>query len=788
MTKGEALAHIYSGIFGYPLTAKEAKLWRINTQKITDSKLHLAKETVLKLKDIPFIEAIFITGSVAANNPKKDADIDLMIITKPNTMWLTRFLVAAYLKTRKLYKEIICPNIFLDTNHLEIEGKNLYTAHEVLQAKCLFDRSNIEQLWLTKNKWTREYLPKAWLKHVSGSTYQGSMFHASKYMLLFPVELLAFIFQYLFMRPKMTNEHVGWGYAFFHPNQMSDKVINRYNDLVKKLFLVIIFLFVAVIPVFAEECSTKCSDGSLDKCIAECNKLLDISKNATRPHQQRVDELQNLINSTENNIETMANLIARRKAQIADQEKKLAGQQEKFENKVRDYYVKNYAGPAVNFLAFFMASGDPADNFRNAIYKQNFINRDKQEITEMVLQIVDLNASRKKLEENQVALESQKKNLEITLAPIKKLVDDSKKYQSQLAQTSAGLSARQQQLLAEKTGNFSTSVGDVPPADDPASRPDYNPGFSPAFAGFSFGAPHRKGMSQYGAYGRAKSGQNAETILSAYYPGTELKKDYSTGINITVQGYGTKNIEDYTKGICEVPNSWGDNGGYESLKAQAVAARSYALAYTNNGSKSICATEACQVYCGPKGGNWERAVNDTRGWVLMSGGNPYSAWYAASSGGYNTPGGWDTKCGNQGCWTGDAYEKIAGSPWFYKAWYKPRGSSGSRSHPWLTKDEFVDIVNAVLLYQKDNNNISHLSQTDKSNSDTWSRDEVRNRLGGDSISDVNSVSVSYSTGGYTGSVSINGRNIDGGTFRQIFNIRAPGELYLASTLYNIEKK
>ena len=45
------------------------------------------------------------------------------------------------------------------------------------------------------------------------------------------------------------------------------------------------------------------------------------------------------------------------------------------------------------------------------------------------------------------------------------------------------------------------------------------------------------------------------------------------------------------KRIYEMPSSWGDQGGMEALKAQAVAARSYALARGG----SICATEACQV-------------------------------------------------------------------------------------------------------------------------------------------------------------------------------------------------
>ena len=72
-------------------------------------------------------------------------------------------------------------------------------------------------------------------------------------------------------------------------------------------------------------------------------------------------------------------------------------------------------------------------------------------------------------------------------------------------------------------------------------------------------------------------------------------------------------------------------------------------------------------------------------------------YYSSTTGGYSTTSGWDTKCGNQGCWTGDAYEKIAGSPWFYKGWYKTRsGVSCGRSHPWLSSQEFADIVNAAI--------------------------------------------------------------------------------------------
>lgn len=566
----------------------------------------------------------------------------------------------------------------------------------------------------------------------------------------------------------------------------------------------LLVLLVIAKTVAAAECNPSCS--GIDECqqkIDECQKLLDISVQSTKPHEEKIAELEGDIAAIEANVKSLTAEIDDKKTSITANEQHFSAREAVLTTEVRDFYKKDYQISLDYLLTVLFSNAEIGDKVRLLAYRQSLINDEKRNITTLAVEISDLVAEKKKLEANEQWLNDKVANLQVTLKPIKDLVAQAKSYQSQLSQTVGSLSARQQELLAEKTGNFQTSVGDVPPADDPASRPDYNPGFSPAYAGFSFGAPHRKGMSQYGAFGRAKSGQNAEDILHAYYGGgIEIKKDYSTSININVQGYGSYNIEDYVKRIYEEPNSWGDNGGYEALKAQAVAARSYALASTNNGSGSICATEACQVFQpGAKGGNWDRAVNDTRGWVLVANGQPFSAWYAASSGGfdysysaqgYSTSGGWDTKCGNQGCWTGDAYEKIAGSPWFYKAWYRPRNGNASRSHPWLTKDEFVDIVNAVLLYSKDNGTLSHLGQTDKSNPDTWSKDEVRSHLGGDAVNSVDGISVTYSTGGYTGNVHLDtdqgGKDVSGSTFRQIFNLRAPGEIWLASELFNIEKK
>lgn len=576
---------------------------------------------------------------------------------------------------------------------------------------------------------------------------------------------------------------------------------------IKKILLllfVLCSLLFAVLPVRADELE------EVEKKLADLKRQLEMSQAATRPLETTLTRLGANLEDIKNRVGKLEDEIIKKEKEVSEGEKALEAFEEILGQKVRSYYIKtNYQEGGL--LASFLGNQSFSQGTRIFAYYQAAINEDKKTIIQIVLYLKNLEEKKKSLENEKVRLAKVKAEIDSQAAFLKKEVEGAKAYQTQLTGEIAKLTSRQQALLAEKTGTFATSVGDVPLADDPASRPDYNPGFSPAFAAFSFGAPHRKGMSQYGAFGRAKSGQSAEDILRAYYgSGIEIKKDYSTSININVEGYGSIDIETYTKRIYEMPGSWGDEGGYEALKAQAVAARSYALARTNNGAGSICATESCQVYKPQnKGGNWDRAVDDTRGRVLMANGKPFSSWYASTSGGYNfsyssegysTPGGWDTKCSNQSCWTGDAFEKIAGSPWFYKGWYKTRsGETCGRSHPWLSEAEFADILNALIVSKADGEAAKHIFPVDVNScfgksEDVWDMGRMKdeaNKHGG-AINSVNNISVSYSTGGQTASFRVQTNrgelSFSGDEFKTIFNLRAPGRIFLQSSLFNIEKK
>lgn len=554
----------------------------------------------------------------------------------------------------------------------------------------------------------------------------------------------------------------------------------------KKLYLLLLLLIIIPLyfwrplyPIYADEVE------DLQRQINELNKALELSKAATKPLEGQLDKLKLQLAQIQAGLAHLSNSITQKEKELQVREEKLVTQQALLTSRVRSYYIRSYL---VSPFLLILSSSSTGDIFRDITYRQAATREDQRIITTITADMLDLLSQKEKLEKDRAKLMALQSQVDKNASFLQDEVKKAKIYQGDLSSRIAELSAKQQAILAAKSGTFTTSVGDVPLADDENARPTFNPGFSPAFAAFSFGGyTHRNGMSQYGAKGRAEAGQSVEQILSAYYPGAAIKKDYPLPATINVSGHGSMAFEDtYMKRIYEMPNSFPK----EALKAQAVAARTYAI----RSGGTICPTESCQVYKpNNKGGAWEEAVNETRGWVLEGGSN---AQYSSTTGGYGNNSGWDTKCGNRTCWTNEAYERLAGSPWFYKGWYKDRSSAAcGRSHPWLTEEQMADILNSWIVY-KSNADRDRISPVDTScwSGNPFSISEMRDKANGvgGAITSIASSSVVYSDGGSTSSITFSTNlgsvSLSGADFKTIFNLRAPGYVSIKSPLFNIEKK
>ena len=358
----------------------------------------------------------------------------------------------------------------------------------------------------------------------------------------------------------------------------------------------------------------------LQNQINELENLKNLSVAATKPLEKEVATLQTRINSARTGIEKAKQEVVKVGEDIEKREVDLALQYQILSKRVHDQYIRLRL---VTSPLIMLSQSTVGNLTKDLAYRESVQAQDKRLIGGITEDISQLESDRLALEARQQVLAKLEKQLDSQAAFFKTEIAKAKDYQQTLSSKIADLSARQQSIINARSGSFIISVGEVPLADDFNASIGYKAQApSNTFAVFSFGGyTHRNGMSQYGAKARAESGQSAEEILKAYYPNASLKRDYPAMGSISVQGVGSISFEDqYLQGIYEMPGSW----HMEALKAQAVAARTFAIKYTDNGSKSICTTEACQVFKNQrKGGDWERAVNDTRGWVLVDGGgNP----------------------------------------------------------------------------------------------------------------------------------------------------------------------
>ena len=115
-----------------------------------------------------------------------------------------------------------------------------------------------------------------------------------------------------------------------------------------------------------------------------------------------------------------------------------------------------------------------------------------------------------------------------------------------------------------------------------------------------------------------------------FYPG-KLTFTVSGGVLMPVL---TLSVEDYLLGV--VPYEMSDSFPLEALKAQAVCARTYALAHISpDNAYDLVDTTADQVFKGidPSTTNAIRAVRETAGVVGMYKGTLATCYYAASNGG-----------------------------------------------------------------------------------------------------------------------------------------------------------
>lgn len=110
------------------------------------------------IQKFPFVEGVGISGSLSKGILHDDGDFDFFIIVKPNRVWVARTLLILYKKVFLLNsRKYFCVNYFIDSDHLEIEEKNRFTAVEV--ATLIPAAGDVFDDFYKANTWVNDFFP-----------------------------------------------------------------------------------------------------------------------------------------------------------------------------------------------------------------------------------------------------------------------------------------------------------------------------------------------------------------------------------------------------------------------------------------------------------------------------------------------------------------------------------------------------------------------------------------------------------------------------------------------------
>ncbi len=112
------------------------------------------------LGQFPFARMAAMTGSLAMLNLSANADMDFMLVTAPNRLWIARALAVTFGRLMRLTGDRICVNLLVSENSLEWSRHDLYSAREMGQMIPISGMTVYRRL-RESNPWVASFLPNA---------------------------------------------------------------------------------------------------------------------------------------------------------------------------------------------------------------------------------------------------------------------------------------------------------------------------------------------------------------------------------------------------------------------------------------------------------------------------------------------------------------------------------------------------------------------------------------------------------------------------------------------------
>ncbi len=135
---------------------------------IAEPKLKKAKRFIKYLRHLGGVRGVAISNTLALHHSRRDADIDIFIITRFGKIWSTRFwsLLPLYIfgerPTPKLTRDKFCLSFWVDEKSLDISPwkleRDIYYIYWLATLMPIYDQGVFNKFW-QENKWINKFLP-----------------------------------------------------------------------------------------------------------------------------------------------------------------------------------------------------------------------------------------------------------------------------------------------------------------------------------------------------------------------------------------------------------------------------------------------------------------------------------------------------------------------------------------------------------------------------------------------------------------------------------------------------
>ncbi|HAX48455.1 MAG TPA: hypothetical protein PK605_13505 [Ignavibacteria bacterium] len=209
------------------------------------------------IKRFPFVRAVLVTGSLSKNSSDAASDLDFMLVTAKNRLWISRTLLMLFKKIFFLnsYK-FFCINYYVTEDNLVISERNIFTATEIATIKATYNTELLNE-FIRQNEWIRDYFPNYVLcdpmLHTGGCKVNNRRSKLQRFTeLLFPGRFAAAIDKKLMC---MTRKHWRKKYPQLpdsernhmfkstenvsktHPGNMQKKILGMYSKKLQEFNL-----------------------------------------------------------------------------------------------------------------------------------------------------------------------------------------------------------------------------------------------------------------------------------------------------------------------------------------------------------------------------------------------------------------------------------------------------------------------------------------------------------------------------------------------------------------------